>query len=337
MATIQEVAKIAGVSVATVSRVLNNSSAVVDETREKVQKAINELNYNPNMMGRNLRRNATKIVMVLLPSISNPFYSKVVNGITSVAKKNGFTVMICNTSADENVELEYLDFLKYKLADGAILMSQELGGESLLELAKGIPIVQCSEYSEVKGVPYVSIDNFSAAYDAVKHLIDLGHTRIGLISSRVNYLSAVQRQSGYIRALQDAGIDFDPTLLKVGNYGFKSGMLCASQFIAMQNRPTAVFAISDLMAIGAIKAFKKNGLNVPEDIAVVGFDNLNFSTIYDPELTTISQPTFRMGCKAMDLLLSRINGKSEEPQNIIMDYELIVRESTVKQPECSKK
>lgn len=330
MATIQQVAKRAGVSVATVSRVLNNSPMVVDETREKVLKTIQDLNYNPNMIGRNLRRNATKIVMVLLPSISNPFYSKVVNGITSVARKNGYTVMICNTSADKSVELEYLDFLKYKLADGAILMSQELGEDSFLELAKSIPIVQCSEYCEVPGVPYVAIDNFSAAYDAVKHLIDLGHRRIGLISSRVNYLSAVQRQAGYIKALQDAGVAFDPLLLKTGDYGFKSGMQCASQFISMQNRPTAVFAISDLMAIGAIKVFRQKGLRVPEDMAVVGFDNLSFSAMYDPELTTISQPTFKMGCKAMELLLNRINGTNGETENMIMKYELVVRESTVK-------
>jgi len=328
MATIQQVAEKAGVSVATVSRVLNNSDKVVDETREKVLQVIKELEYNPNMIGRNLRRSETKVVIVLLPSISNPFYSKIVNGISSKAKKNGYTVMICNTQSDKNIETEYLNFLKYKLADGAILMSQESEEDTFLELAKNYPIVQCSEYREILNAPYVSIDNFAAAYDAVKYLIDLGHKRIGIISSRVNYMSAIQREAGYMKALQDADLDFVPRLLKVGDYGLKSGMASAAHFLSMPQKPTAVFAISDLMAIGALKAFRQNGLRIPEDMAVVGFDNISFSSVCEPALTTISQPAFKMGSRAMELLLKKISNNQKEQQNVLLNYELIVREST---------
>ncbi len=329
MSTIQQVAKAAGVSVATVSRVLNHSDKVVDETRARVERAIQELNYSPNMMGRNLRRNATEIIMVLLPSISNPFYAHAVNGITAVANNNGFTVTVCNTLSDRKLERDFLNLLKFKLVDGAVLMSQEMDDSELEELGRLYPVVQCSEYIDAAGVPYVTIDNASAAYDAVSHLASLGHTRIGLISSKVNYYSAAHRQSGYLQALQDAGLEFESELIKFGDYGYGSGMKCAEQFMRMQNRPTAVFAISDPMAIGALKAFRQKGLKIPEDIAVVGFDNIRFSKMCEPELTTIAQPTYKMGCRAMELLLERVEHKQDLPEKVIMDYELIIRGSTV--------
>ena len=329
MPTIQQVAKVAGVSVATVSRVINNSGRVVDKTREKVEKAIADLNYSPNMIGRNLRRKTTEVILVLLPNISNPFYAKTVSGITSVAKKNGFTVMVCSTNSDKNLELNFLNLLKYKLADGAILMSQEMTNGELSKFGQSYSIVQCSEYVEAQGVPYVTIDNSSAAFDAVSHLISLGHERIGLISSKGGYFSAAQRQEGYVKALQNAKIKFDMSLVKFGDYGYRSGMACAEQFLQMNTPPTAVFSISDPMAIGAMKKFQKSGLRVPDDIAMVGFDNVSFSQMCEPELTTISQPTYKMGCKAMDILLMKIENKSKVPEKTILNYNLIIRGSTV--------
>lgn len=328
MTPIQEVAKRANVSVATISRVLNNSPNVKNETRERVMNAIKELNYSPNLSGRILRRNETKIVLVLLPTISNPFYSKAVTGIRHAADKLGYLILICNTESDVKKEMEYLDLLRYKQADGAIMMSKESDIGKLEEIGASHPIVQCFEYRKSDMLSYVSVDNEQAAYEAVKYLIGLGHRRIGLVGCDTQYPSAEQRESGYKKALQDANIELDTDLIIRGDYGFRSGFNCAGKL--MEHKPTAIFAISDMQAIGVIKALKGMGLSVPEDISVVGFDNVTFSEIYDPGITTVSQPTYKMGSKAMNILIDELKGVSKAPQQIIMKHELIIRDSARK-------
>ncbi|MFV9568200.1 LacI family DNA-binding transcriptional regulator [Thermoanaerobacter mathranii] len=330
MANIREVAKRAGVSVATVSRVLNGSDSVSEETKERVLKAIKELNYHPNLLGRNLRRAETRMILALMPNVSNPFYARVVKGIEDVAHKNGYNVMLCNTDSDINREKAYLELLKNRLADGVIFMAPVMSKEELTLIGQNYPVIQCCEYIEGAGVSYVSIDNFSAAYKAVRHLIGLGHKRIGMISCENELVSTKQREAGYRKALEDSGLEFDEKLMKYGDYSFKSGVRAAKQLLAMEERPTAIFAISDIMAIGAIRAIKEEGLKVPEDIAVVGFDDISFASMYDPMLTTISQPKYDLGCVAMELLIKHISGKLEEPQRIFLEHELIIRESTVK-------
>lgn len=330
MATIQDVAKMAGVSAATVSRVLNNSPSVVRETREAVLDAIKNLNYQPNLLGRNLRRMEARMVLVLLPNISNPFYSRIVKGIEDVGHKNGYNVMLCNTDSDREREKVYIELLKNRLSDGVIFMAPEMGKDELSEIGRNFPVVQCCEYKEGAGVSHVSIDNLAAAKKAVSHLIGLGHKRIGMISCNNRFVSTIQREAGYKKALEDAGIKFDPLLIKYGDYGFKSGLRAAKQFISMPDRPSALFAISDIMAIGAIKELKENGLKVPDDTAVVGFDNISLASMYDPMLTTISQPKYDLGCMAMELLLKQTQGELKEPQDIFLEHELIIRESTVK-------
>ncbi|MCX7842547.1 MAG: LacI family DNA-binding transcriptional regulator [Clostridia bacterium] len=330
MATIQDVAKAAGVSVATVSRVLNNSGLVQEETRETVMEAIRALNYQPNLLGRNLRRMETRMILVLLPNISNPFYSRIVKGIEDVAHKNGYNIMLCNTDSDKMRERIYLELLKKRLSDGIILMASELSREELLELGKNYPVVQCCEYREDVEITHVSIDNYSAAKKAVNHLIGQGHKRIAMISCKNNFLSTVQREAGYKKVLEESGIEFDPDLLAYGDYGYKSGLRTAKQFLSMQDKPTAIFAISDMMAIGAIKAVRQAGLKIPEDIAVVGFDNINFASMCEPELTTVSQPKYDIGCYTMEFLIRQIKGESKSSQAIFLEHELIIRASTVK-------
>lgn len=330
MATIQDVARMAGVSVATVSRVLNSSPSVTPETKESVMEAIKKLNYQPNLLGRNLRRMETKMILVLLPNIANPFYSRVVKGIEDIGNKNGYSVMLCNTDSDKHREKQYLELLRNKLSDGVIFMEPELSVEELAELGRNFPVVQCSEYKENTGIPYVSIDNKAAAYTAVNHVIGLGHRRIGLISCDNDFLSTKQREAGYRKALEDAGIDFDETFVSYGDYGFKSGLRAAKQLLSLEKRPTAMFVISDIMAIGAMSAIKQGGMKVPEDIAVVGFDNISFSTMCDPQLTTISQPKYDLGCTAMNLLLKKIKGDLKEPTSILLEHEIKIRGSTVK-------
>lgn len=331
MITIQDVARDADVSVATVSRVLNDSNSVTAKTRDKVLASIKRLNYEPNLLGRNLRRMETKLILALLPNVSNPFYSRLVKGIEDIAHRFGYNVMLCNTDNDGHRESMYLDMLKNRLADGVIFMESELSDKDIIDLAQRFPVVQCSEYKENIPVDYVAIDNVSAAKRAVEHLVALGHRDIGLISSNGNYLSKFKRFEGYKKGLQEAGIEFDSSLVAYGDYGFKSGIRAANALLNNpKRRPTAIFAISDMMAIGAIRACNSAGLNVPKDIAVVGFDDISFASMYSPMLTTISQPKYDMGCEAMRLLIDKINGQTNGHSVVMLEHELKIRESTTK-------
>lgn len=329
MATIQDVAKEAGVSVATISRVLNESSAVASETRELVMEAIKKLNYKPNLIARNLRRTETKMILVLLPNISNTFYSRIVKGIEDVANKNGFNVMLCNTDSDVNRERIYLELLKNRLADGVIFMAPELNNIELSEIGKIFPVVQCCEYLEGSSVSTICIDNKAAAKKATNHLVSLGHKRIGFLTGNSNFLSAKHREEGYKEALKEAGIEFNEKLLVTGDYTYKSGMRAANYFLSMNEKPSAVFAVSDTMALGIMKACLQEGLSIPKNIAVVGFDNISIAGMYNPGLTTISQPKYDMGCYAMEMLLKQLKEKNKEAAKITLEYELIIRESTV--------
>lgn len=335
MATIRDVAEKAGVSIATVSRVINNQISVSPDTRKKVQKAIKDLNYQPNYLGRNLRRAKTKMILVILQNISNPFYSKVVRGIEEMGHQNGYNIMICNTDSDPDRERTYLELMVNRLVDGVILMEPEIDGYELSEISKDFPVVQCCEYKEDVDVSHISIDNIKAGYTAVKHLISLGHSRIGMVSAYNRLLSAQQREEGYRNAILEAGLEYDSDLIKMGSYGYTGGLRATKELLEMEDRPTAIFAISDITAIGAIRAIKEKGLQVPDDIAVVGFDNTSIASMYDPRLTTISQPRYDMGKISMEVLLKLIKNKEMKagkikPKDIYLEHELIIRESTLK-------
>lgn len=329
VATIKDVAKASGLSVATVSRAINNSTSISKHTYDSVMRAINDLNYQPNLLGRNLRRTETRMVLVLLPTISNPFYARIVKGIEDIAHKNGYNIMLCNTDSDKQREKIYLNLLRSRLSDGVIFMEPELDKEEITKIGESFPVVQCCEYKEGSGVSHVSINNFAAAYDAVKHLISLGHNKIGLISSSNRFISTIQRENAYIKALKDSGLSFSKSMIKYGDYGFKSGLLATKQFLENKEKPTAIFAISDIMAIGAIKAVKEAKMKVPNDVAIMGFDDVSFASMCDPLLTTISQPQYDLGCVAMQLLLKCIKGEMKKPEYIFLEHELIIRESTI--------
>jgi LacI family repressor for deo operon, udp, cdd, tsx, nupC, and nupG len=330
VSTINDVAARAGVSAATVSRVINVNSNVSPETFKKVTKAIDELNYRPNILGRNLRKTKSERILVILPNISNPFYSEIVKGIEDVANQNGYYVMLCNTDSDLAREEKYIKMLKGQLADGAILMASEMNSDDLAELSKDIPVVQCCEYKEGIPMPHVSIDNELAAYKAVKHLLGLGHEKIAFIGAKNQFLSSSLRKKGYIRALGEAGINFDPDYCDYGDYSYKSGFRIMKQLLKLSQRPTAVFCISDIMAIGAIRSAMEEKLQIPEDIAVCGFDNIYFSKMFKPSLTTISQPMYDLGCVAMDALVNMIENGKAETMHYFLEHELVIRESTVK-------
>jgi LacI family transcriptional regulator, repressor for deo operon, udp, cdd, tsx, nupC, and nupG len=327
MANIQQVAKQAGVSVATVSRVLNGQNTVSAKTKMKVEEAIKKLNYEPSLLGRNLRTSESRLFLILIPTISNPFYLEIIKGIEQVAISQNYNILLCETDSNPEKENIYFDLVRKKMADGIISMDPAVNVETLKKLAENYAIIQCSEYEEGTGIPYVTIDNEEASYRAVKHLIQIGHKKIALINSDEKYLFARQRKMGYKRALEDSGITFkNEYIIPTQQLGFENGQQAMKKILNLQDRPTAVFAVSDLLAIGALKEINAAGLHVPHDIAVVGFDKIDFSNMTNPTLTTIAQPMKRMGTLAAKMLIEKIKG--EEVESVVLDHELVIREST---------
>lgn len=313
---------------ATVSRVLNNSGTVKPKTVKKVMEAVKELGYQPNFLGRNLRTNQTKTILVMVSTINNTFTSKVISTIEKSGRELGYSVLICTTNDDESLEDLHFNLLKNRQVDGIIIMSTVKSAEKICSLGKVYNIIQCSEYTPNAQVPYVTIDNRLAAYEAVKHLISLGRRRIAYLGVKNHITSSHLRYHGYTQALQEAGIDFDKKIIADGNYGYRSAFYIMNDFLSQGNMPDALFTISDRMAAGAIRTAKDKGLKIPKDIAVVGFDNTEISYISEPQITTVAQSPAQMGKAAMELMLKRIVGE-KDIQNIIVPHNLIIRQSTI--------
>ncbi|TWT01450.1 LacI family DNA-binding transcriptional regulator [Planomicrobium sp. CPCC 101079] len=327
MANIQQVAKQAGVSVATVSRVLNGQNKVASKTKQKVEEAIKELNYEPSMLGRNLRNSESRIMLILIPTISNPFYFEIIKGIENMALSQNYSILLCETDSKPEKEDIYFDLVRKKMADGIISMDPAVNIETLRELAEKYAIIQCSEYGGGIGIPYVTIDSEEASYRAVKHLIQIGHRKIALMNSDEKFSYARERKAGYVRALAEYGIPvIDDYILYTQQLGFEYGQQAMKKILALPDRPTAVFAVSDLLAIGALKELNAAGIHVPNDMAVVGFDKIDFSNMTNPTLTTIAQPMYKMGTIAAQMLIDLLRG--EQVDSVVLEHELIIREST---------
>ena len=327
MPTISDVAKLANVSTATVSRVLSHSGNVKKETAERVLEAIQKLNYQPNLLARQLRKMESKTILVVVPDISNTFFSKVLRGIEQVAIEHDYEVILGDTGNSLEREEGYLDILRKKKADGMILLTARLERRLLEEFAGEFPVVLACEYLEGSKIPTVSIDNISGARKATEYLIRLGHRRIAFISGPLNVILSRDRLKGFHQALEQHEIPLESCFVQEGDFSFESGYHMMMKFLALEQPPTAVFAANDEMAIGAIKAIKSQGLHVPNDISVIGFDDLKFASIYEPALTTISQPMYEIGKKAMELLIEIINKKSLEKNQYILEDRLVIRDT----------
>lgn len=323
----KNVAQVANVSIATVSRVFTGSDPVTDETRKKVMKAVKELDYNPNVLARQLRTMKTKTIIVIVPDITNTFFSKVLRGIEITARRNGYRVLLGDTGNDVTVEYEYLKALYEKHADGLVLLTARVDRNTIESLMEKYPAVLACEYLEDSNFPTVSINNMSAARKATEHLLKLGHKRVAHITGPMNIVLSRDRLKGYKQAMKTYGLEINSLLIVEGDFYYKTGYDLMLKLMSIDNPPTAVFTANDEMAIGAIKAIESQGLKVPEDIAIVGFDNIEMSVWFSPSLTTISQPMYEIGEKAMNLLLDLIRGKKLRKNQFVLDDELIVRES----------
>lgn len=335
MATIKDVAQAAGVSVATVSRALNQPDSVREETRQQVMAAVQALHYSPNDLGKNLRQRRTGRILVVLTSISNQFYSRVLRGIEDAARDEDYHVLISTTRDTRSNLLEALSLLRSRVVDGAILMTTRGAEAEISSLNRHSPIVCACEPPADPDIPCVAIDNVRASYDATRYLLENGKCRIALLGIRPELLdsslhgrhsgSAILRETGYRRALEEAGLQEDPALVFPAGLTYKAGARCVEELIRLPQLPDAVFALSDTSAIGAIQALIQHGIRVPEDISVVGFDNTAMSEVYLPAITTIGQPQYEIGQTALRLLLERVDGKPA--RSVTVPHRLIVRDS----------
>lgn len=323
--SIDAVAKLAGVSAATVSRVINGSKPVSPETRRRVEDSIKRLGYRANAFGRSLSTGQSRLLLVLVPDFANPYYAEIVSGAATVARQSGYTLLPVDLEESWSHDDGSLEAL-YSLTDGVINMVPITNESTMVDTARRKPWVNCSEFLPGSDVPYVSIDHRQAACDAVQYLINRGHQRIALINSDERFLYARQRREGYELALHRASLALRPELIRMaGGTSYLRGSQAAAALLATAQPPTAVFAVSDMLAIGAIKAFRRAGMRVPDDVAVVGFDDIPIAEVFEPALTTIAQPMQALGAVAVELLLSRLAGGT--PVSRILPYTLTLRES----------
>ncbi|MFS3930419.1 LacI family DNA-binding transcriptional regulator [Priestia flexa] len=322
-----DVAKLANVAPATVSRVLSQPHLVSKDTQEKVLKAIKELNYQPHMIARQFRKKETKTILVVVPDITRPFFSEVLKGIQHKAVENGYRVILGDAENDIQREGEYVDLLFQKQADGMILLTARMDKNRIEEISKQFPLVLACEYIDGLDISTVSIDNVSSARKITEHLIRLGHSKIAHITGPMNVILSRDRLKGFQQAMNSHSLPVEPTYIQEGDFSLESGYHQMIKLLSLENPPTSVFVFNDEMALGSIKAVKDSGMKVPDDIAVVGFDNLNMSSIIEPNITTIDQPKYEIGNKAMELLLQLINGKEIKKKKIVLKDEILIRES----------
>lgn len=330
--TRDDVARHAGVSPSTVSYVINNGPRPVsEETREKVQQAIAALGYRPNAVARNLRRQRTTTIGLIIPDTCNTYFAEVAEGIESVAYENDYMVVFCNSDYKLEREVSYIDHLISERVAGIIIIPATSSTKSLDILRRyGMPTVSLDRAAKGVNIPTILANNFHGGFQATQYLISLGHKRIGCISRPVELSHATDRVNGYLKALRTAGIIPDPALLARGGYRMENGQKAINKLLGLDHPPTAVFCYNDMMAIGALRGAHERGLRVPQDLSIVGFDDIVEASFTCPSLTTIHQDKFTMGRKGMKLLLRLIKEESNSIQTDMapLDVKLVIREST---------
>lgn len=329
MTKIEDVAREAKVSAATVSRVINNIGVVKPATIDKVNAAIKKLSYVPNLSARNLRKKESRIILILTPNFTNPYYSQVLSGICDISRELGYSILVFSTHDSSALDEKLvIDLFRANRADGMITLACKMDDNWLGKYQDQHSIVQCSEYVNDLTIPHISIDNRKAAKESVANLIQMGHSRIGIICSVNKYMSNNLRYQGYRDALAEAGIDFNDKYVAFADmdYSFVSGKQAAGRLLSQDQPPTALFCVSDIIALGAVAQAEKQGMKVPGDFSVVGFDDVDYTTMFHPHLTTTAIPCYDLGRQSM-LLLQQHMLKQATTNEIILPHSLVIRES----------
>ena len=294
----------------TVSRVINNSGHIGPETRAKVNQAIVELGYMPNVLARQLRSKRTKTIALVLTDITNPFFTTIARGVEDTARAQGYAVMFCNTDESEAEEIEYVRMLIQRRVDGILLVPATDSSGSLQLLHKhGLPVVVLDRHVRSGQVDEVRTDSEAGAYLAIRHMIDLGHRRIAVLTGPADVSTSMDRVAGYRRALAEESLEPDSRYILFGEYNDASGFEMTQRILAARPRPTALFAANNFIAFGAIQALREAGLSIPEEMSIAVFDDLPPGRVLDPSLTVVSQPAYEIGRRAAELRLERFDGR----------------------------
>jgi DNA-binding LacI/PurR family transcriptional regulator len=334
--SIKDIARAAGVSHPTVSRALSDSPLISEETKARVQRLAQEMGYSPNALARGLVTRQTYSVGVVVTTIADPFVAEIVQGIEVTAHDHGYTVILCNSESVPEREIASVEMLRSKRVDGVIVTASRVGALYLEYLEQiGGPIVLINNHNEESGryTFSVTVDNRHGGRLATEHLVQLGHRRIAYVAGPANHSSDLDRLAGYRQALVEGGIEPDPTLAITGNGRPDGGEQALQAILALDPRPTAVFCYNDMTAIGLIHAARQASLSIPQDLAVVGFDDILFASYLYPPLTTVAQPKVEMGQRAMNMMLSLITAKEDSEvdlANVVVQGKLIVRASTLR-------
>jgi LacI family transcriptional regulator/LacI family repressor for deo operon, udp, cdd, tsx, nupC, and nupG len=330
MASLTDVARIAGVSIATVSRVISHPDKVNRKTQARVRKVMEDLNYRPNRVARRLRQRGGRrhLLGLIIPDIQNPFFAEIARGVEDAAYANQFAVILCNSDEDIKKEAFYLDVMRDESVDGIILPPINESDSAVLKCAEsGMPMVSVDRSLANSPIDQVEVDNRLGAYEAVEHLIKLNHRRIGIITGRLNVSTSRERKLGHDQALAAYGLPVKKSYMRVGDYKQASGYALAEELLALADRPSALFVLNNLMVVGAIEAIHKRGLKIPQDVAIIGFDDLPWAEALDPPLTVVRQPTYEVGQAAVDLLLKRLETPKAPAVSLRLRPQLILRRS----------
>lgn len=332
MIKITDVAKLANVSLATVSRVINGKN-VREENRIVVEDAIKKLNYTPNFMASNLSKNKSNLILFLVPDISNPYYSLILKGIEETALKKEYNIILGSSYGKEEVQYKYLDLLNKKLIDGIILM-EKISKKRINEVIKNKTlqnrIVQCSEYFERSDSIIVTIDHKKASFDATEHLIKTGKKKFYLFNIKGDFTYSKERRVGFFEALKKHGIEFDKSNeIILDHLDMMEAERAMDKLLKKSNSETGILAVSDVLAFGILKSLHRNEVLIPKDIAIVGFDGTEFSKVSTPSLSSVLQPCCELGVESFKCLMELIEGNFRNMgKKIILNHQLLIRESS---------
>ncbi|MFC5451131.1 LacI family DNA-binding transcriptional regulator [Paenibacillus aestuarii] len=328
-ATIYDVAQAAGVSIATVSKVINQTGRISDKTRKHVYEVMEKLKYEPNMVASALTKKSTYTLGLTLPDLANPFFAEIARAVEDRGREYGFSVLICSTDNDPDKEVQYLSLLTQKRVDG-IISAARIQNDHFLKkmLQHHIPFVLITREMPTLAVDTVMVDDFLGGYLAGSHLVELGHKRIAILVEDMDNTSNLERIRGCRQAMAASNVMLDEGLVLISGYSVECGKSTMKELLSLDERPSAVFACNDLLAIGAIQAAREVGLQLPSDLSVVGFDNTTLATIIDPPLTTISQPIQEIGRRAVDLLIQEIKQEKVLKQRVVLLPDLVLRKSS---------
>ncbi|MDL4913176.1 MAG: DNA-binding transcriptional regulator CytR [Enterobacterales bacterium endosymbiont of Blomia tropicalis] len=327
--TMKDVAEKAGVSTATVSRALMNPEKVSAATRQKVERAVVAVGYAPHGLSRNGRRGETQTILIIVPDICDPFFSEIIRGVEVTAAQEGYLVLIGDCAHQNQQEKTFMNMMLARQVDGMVLLGSQLPFDASVDEQRNLPpMVMANEFAPEMALPTVHIDNLTASFEAVNHLLQLGHTQIACIAGPETMPLCQYRLQGYLQAMRRSGLAIDPTYIVRGNFTFEAGVAALKQLLALPQPPRALFCHSDIIALGAIKQAKRMGLRVPEDLSVVGFADIELSRYCEPPLTTVTQPRYQIGREAMLLLLDELQGRRVNNGSRLLDAELAVRGST---------